>query len=92
MYAKLINGNLQPAPNPIYIAPYWIGNPTPEMLIADGYKPVAYTDPPQTDSGYIAVPGWTETAESIVQTWTVETEPDEVGADRAMEILFGGDV
>ena len=75
MYAKLINGNLQPAPNPIYIEPYWVGNPTPEMLIAEGYKPVVYTDPPETEPGYIAVPGWTETAEEIVQTWTVEFEP-----------------
>ena len=91
MYAKLIDGNLQPAPNPIYIDPWWIGNPTPEMLIAEGYKPVIYTDPPETQPGYIAVPGWTENALEIAQVWTVEPEPDDVDADRAMEILFGGE-
>lgn len=91
MYAKLINNTIQPAPNPIYIDPWWIGNPTPEMLIAEGYKPVRYTTPPETPPGYIAVPGWEETETEIVQIWTVEEEPDEVDADRAMEILFGGD-
>lgn len=89
MYAKLNNGNLQPAPNPIYIDPYWIGNPTPEMLIAEGYKAVTYTDPPQTDTGYIAVPDWQETEEEIIQAWKIELEPDEISADRALEILFG---
>lgn len=88
MYAKLINGSLQTAPNPIYIDPYWIGNPTLEMLIAEGYKPVTYMEPPQADVGYIAVPGWVETAKEIMQTWKIELEPDEISADRALEILF----
>ena len=74
-YAKLIDGNLQPSPNPIFIDPYWIGNPTPEMLAEEGYKPVIYTDPPVVEPGYVAVHGWTETADEIVQTWTVEEEP-----------------
>lgn len=92
MYAKLINGSLQHAPNPILHDGLWYGNPPGYVYESEGYKPVTYTAPPQTDTGYIAVPGWQETAESIVQIWTVETEPDEVGADRAMEILFGGGV
>ena len=75
MYAKLINGNLQPAPNPIYIDPYWVGNPTPEMLIAEGYKPVIYTEPPTVEPGYAAVPGWEENVLEIVQTWRVEQVP-----------------
>ena len=75
MYGKLIEGNLQPSPNPIYIDPWWIGNPTPEMLIAEGYKPVVYTEPPETEPGYIAVPGWTENELEIAQVWTVEQVP-----------------
>ena len=75
MYAKLINGNLQPAPNPIFIDPWWIGNPTPELLIAEGYKPVIYTDPPEVEPGFVAVSGWEENVFEIVQTWTVEAEP-----------------
>ena len=79
-YAKLIDGEIKYSPNPIFIAPYWIGNPenteeTRQMLTAEGYKPVRYTDPPQTNPGYIAVPGWEETADEIVQTWTVEFAP-----------------
>ena len=74
-YAKLINGCLQPAPNPIYIDPWWIGNPTPEMLISEGYKPVVYTEPPETQPGFVAVPGWEENALEIVQVWTVEQVP-----------------
>ena len=90
-YAKLINNQLVLAPNPIRVDGNYIGNPPAEIYAAEGYKPVRYTEPPETEEGYIAVPGWTETEEDIVQTWTVETEPDEVDADRAMEILFGGE-
>lgn len=90
-YAKLINGSIRFSPNPIYIDPWWIGNPTGEMLVADGWKPVTYTAPPEAEPGYIAVPGWEEQAETIVQTWNIIEEPDEVDADRAMEILFGGE-
>lgn len=89
MYAKLINGILQPSPNPIYIDPWWIGNPTTEMLISEGYKPAVYTTPPVAAEGFVAVPGWTETEDEIVQTWKIELEPDEISADRAFEILFG---
>ena len=90
-YAKLIDGELVFAPRRLSVGDYVVYNPTPEMLTEAGYKPVQYIDPPQTDPGYIAVPGWTETDDAIVQTWTAEEEPDEVDADRAMEILFGGD-
>lgn len=75
VYAKLIEGNLQLSPNPIYIEPWWIGNPTGEMLVEQGYKPVVYTDPPEVEPGYIAVPGWEEQDEEIVQIWTEELAP-----------------
>ena len=80
IYAKLIDGHISYSPNPIFLDPYWVGNPenTPEtrqMLVAEGYKPVVYTDPPETQPGYIAVPGWEETETEIVQIWTVEEVP-----------------
>ena len=90
MYAKLISGNLHPAPNPIYIDPWWVGNPTPEMLIAEGYKPVRYTTPPETQPGYIAVPEWEETKEEIVQTWTIEQDSGEIDDSEALNIILGG--
>ena len=87
-YAKLTNNNLVLAPNPIIIADRQIGNPPGEVYLEQGYKPVQYTDPPEVEPGYIAVPRWEEQEEAIVQTWTIQEEPDEVDADRAMEILF----
>lgn len=87
-YAKLIDGNLSIAPNPILHAGVRIGNPPAEVYQAEGYKPVVYTDPPGVEPGYIAIPGWVETEEEIVQTWAVEPEPDEVDGERAMQILF----
>lgn len=74
-YAKLINNFPAYAPNPIHIGNRWRINPPDSVYGAEGYKPVIYTDPPQTESGYVAVPGWEETAEEIVQTWTVEEQP-----------------
>ena len=74
-YAKLINNTLTLAPNPIVVGDRQIGNPPAEVYTEQGYKPVRYTDPPVVAEGFVAVPGWEETAEEIVQTWTVEEVP-----------------
>ena len=87
-YAKLISGNLAYAPNPIIIADRQIGNPPGEVYIKQGYKPVVYTEPPEVEPGYEAVPGWYDDGTEIREVWTVVPEPDEVNSDRAMEILF----
>ena len=81
-YAKLKDGYPVYAPNPILHDGLWVGNPPAEVYLADGYKPVIYTDPPETEPGYIAVPIWTETADEIVQMWTEELEP--VTEDKAL--------
>ena len=88
-YAKLIDGNLVLAPNPVTIDGRRIGNPPAETLLALGYLPVIYTEPPTVEPGYVAVEGWTEEAGSIVQTWTVEEEPDEISEERAYRIIAG---
>lgn len=90
-YAKLINGEIYCAPNPIRARGCIIGNPPAELLIGEGYKPVNFTEPPEVEPGYIAVPGWEESEEEILQTWTVMEAPDEVDAEEALEILFGGE-
>lgn len=91
-YAKLINGQIQFAPNPIVIGDRQIGNPPGEVYTEQGYKPVTYTDPPgEPDEGYIWVAKWVETTDDILQGWEQVIEPDEVDAERAMEILFGGE-
>lgn len=88
-YAKLIDGELVFAPNPILHNGNWIGNPSGYVYEQEGYKPVVYADPPEVEPGYIAAESWTETSTEIMQTWTVAEEPDEVDDARAMEILFG---
>ena len=74
-YAKLINNFPAYAPNPILVDGNWIGNPPGEVYEVEGYKVVVYTDPPVVAEGYVAVPGWEETADEIVQIWTVEEQP-----------------
>ena len=74
-YAKLIDGAVVYAPNPIIVGDRQIGNPPGDVYTEQGYKPVRYTDPPVVAEGYVAVPGWEEQAEEIVQTWTVEQVP-----------------
>ena len=74
-YAKLIDGEIFFAPNPIIIGDRQIGNPPGEVYAEQGYKPVRYTDHPEPPPGYIAVPGWVETEEEIVQVWTEVEQP-----------------
>lgn len=88
-YAKLNDGSISYAPNPIRHNGLWYGNPPAEILLSEGYKPVRFTEAPTPEPGYIAVPGWEETAEEIVQTWAVEPEPDEISEDRAYRIITG---
>ena len=94
-YAKLVNNELIFAPNPITISDRQIGNPPGEVYLSEGYKPVYYSVPPEAEPGFIAVPHWEEDVvmgDSVInQVWVIEVEPDEVDAERAMEILFGGE-
>ena len=88
-YAKLIDGTLVPAPRKLRNGDYVTYNPPVAMLEEHGFKPVRHTDPPEVEEGFVAVPGWEETEEEIVQTWTVEPEGDISDAE-ALEILMGG--
>lgn len=88
-YAKLNNGRISCAPNPILHNGLWYGNPPADVLEAEGYKPVRYTEVPTPEPGFVAVPGWEETPAEIVQTWTVEEEPDEISEERAYRIITG---
>lgn len=87
-YAKLINNTLSLAPNPIHIGTRWRVNPPASVYEAEGYKQVRYTDAPAVETGFVAVPGWREDEDEIVQTW--EIVEAEVDPAEAMEILFGG--
>lgn len=92
-YAKLIEGEIVFAPRkmPTEIGgePYVVFNPPAEMLIAAGYKPVTYTDPPDDPpEGYVYVPGWEEEEDEIVQTWSLIVE--NIPAEEALDIIMGG--
>ena len=88
-YARLIDGALYPVRNPILVGQNWWGNLSAEALTALGYKPVRRTEPPAPTEDLVPVPGWEETAEEIVQTWTVEPE-GELPEAEVLEILLGG--
>lgn len=73
-YAKLIEGELFYAPNPIRLhgADVFTTDPRPY-----GYKGVVFPAPPEQE-GYAAVPdGWEETDTEIMQKWRLEPLPDE---------------
>lgn len=79
-YGKLIDGQLTLAPRKIVYQGMRIYNPPAEVLLALGYKPVQYTDPPEIPAGYHLEASWTETSEQIVQGWSLvpdEEVPDE---------------
>ena len=89
-YAKLIDGAIQFAPRKLAVGEYVVYNPVADMLTEARYKPVQYTEAPEVEPGYIAIPGWTETEEAIVQTWSIEPEGD-IPDDEVLEILLGGE-
>lgn len=92
MYGKLIEGELQTAPKKLEINGNWVWNAPSEAYLAQGWKPVRFTDEPEPIEGYFWQSGWTETEAEIVQTWTQEPLPDEVDEAEAFDIIFGGEV
>lgn len=90
MYGKLIDGNLRVAPKVLTGEGTIVYNPPAEMYLQAGYKPVTFTpEPGDAPTGYVYVPGWEETDEAIIQTWTLEEEPD-IDEAEAFDIIFGG--
>ena len=90
MYGKLINGELYGAPKKLSDDGVTVWNPPSEMYLAQGWKPVVFTDEPEAPSGYCCESGWEETAEAIVQTWTLTPLPDDIDDAEAYDIIFGG--
>ena len=92
MYGKLIDDMLIGAPRRLSGDGVTVYNPPAEMLLAAGYKPVTFTDvPDDAPEGYHYEAGWAETADAIVQSWTLVEAPDDVDGAEAWEIIFGGD-
>lgn len=75
-YAKLIDGELILAPNPIKVGDSYIGNPPGSVYEAEGYKPVVYADDPgDAPTGYYWAEIWTEEDGNIQQGWVLVETP-----------------
>ena len=89
-YAKLINGYPSYAPNPIVVGEVRYGNPSDMIYQNMGYKPITYKPQPEQQGNGYYNEIWSETENEIIQGWEW-IENNEVDADEAMEILFGGE-
>lgn len=75
-YAKLIDGELVFAPNPILHDDNYIGNPPGSVYEAEGYKAVHFNEQPtEPRDGYQWVETWGETDTEIVQDWVLVEVP-----------------
>lgn len=75
-YAKLIEGELIFAPNPIKVGDNYLGNPPGSIYEAEGYKVVVYADDPgDAPDGYRWEEIWTEEEGNIQQGWVLVEVP-----------------
>lgn len=88
MYAKLQNNTLQIAPKQVQREGHTVINPSKSILLALGYLPVQYTDPPSAADGYYAAPRWTQTENSIVQEWDVVKDTRPLTAEEVNAMLI----
>ena len=70
-YAKLIDGYIQYAPKKIKRGETIVYNPTAQMLILLGYKPVTENPMPVCEEGYHCEPFYRETTEEIIIDWNI---------------------
>ena len=93
MYAKLQNGFLHSAPKTIVLDGKTINNPLPEELERLGYKPVVYTNVPETVEGKHWESSWEEGETEIKQVWKLVDDPvypePELSAEDALNIIMG---
>lgn len=92
-YAKLIDGSISYAPNPILHNGMIRYNPPGSVYEAEGYKPVSLANQPEPLGMGRWVKTWTETEDAIVQGWTWHeaTDEDEISDTEALELLTGGE-
>lgn len=99
-HAKLIEGKIVYAPRKLPTEidgePYVVYNPPDELLEAQGWLPVVYTDPPEPPEGWHCEPTYTEwqteTGREILQEWMLVQDPDDISDSEALEIIMGGAV
>ena len=80
-YAKLSDGRLEWAPNPVKIDGYTVSNPGPDILVSLGYKEVIYPEPPSDPEQIVAeesrnmIPVYIDESDCIRVSY-VEAEPE----------------
>lgn len=87
MYGKLINGQLEFAPDRVLIDNMQIFNPTGAQYASLGYKLLVYSTPLEPREGYHLVYTWTEETDTIVQNW--DYEENELNSDELLNIILG---
>lgn len=92
-YAKLINGRLSYAPNPILHNGMIRYNPPGSVYEAEGYKSVSLTNQPEPPGVGRWVETWSETEDAIVQGWVWHeaADEDEISDTEALALLTGGE-
>lgn len=88
MYAKLRNNMPQIAQKQVQWEGQTVINPSVDILLALGYLPVQYTDPPAVDDGYYAAPRWTQIENAIVQEWDVVKDTRPLTAEEVAALLI----
>lgn len=87
MYGKLIEGVLSEAPKKLTIGDNQVWNAPPEEYLAQGWKPIVFTESPEAPEGYYYESGWEENDHEIEQTWILTELPDD--AEEILNILTG---
>ena len=87
MYSKLSDNTLQIAQKQVQWEGQTVINPSEDILLALGYLPVQFTDPPTVDDGYYAVPRWTQTKNAIVE-WDVVKDPRPLTESEVSRLLI----
>lgn len=91
MYGKLIDNELHSAPRSLPGDGVNVWNPTAEMYLSAGYKPVTFTTAPDNPpEGYHYEARWEEQTEDILQIWILVESPDDIDEAEAFDIIFGG--
>ena len=84
-FAKLENGRLIPAPNPMQLGDRLICNPTREQYASCGWLPVIRTNPPELPLGQRPVSRWEAADGGIRQVWESGPLPEPQTPEPSLE-------
>ena len=86
MYGKLIDGNIQLAPNPIFIDKMTIANPSENVLLEQEYLPILHSESPQ-EEGYYFTPYYEVEDNVIVQKWQAHKKEVAITTEQRLEAV-----